>query len=299
MTKSRVITVGIDGSANSAQALSWAAREASKRGCGLRAIHTYSIPYTGGEFGAGAIYPAVHLEELNSAQVASVNEQLAGIVSAYPDLRIETVVEPGWATREIVERSGDAELTVLGSRGVSSFAAMVLGSVAHGVAHRSMVPVVLVPDVPVSGAIGRIVVGTDGSPSADAALDWAVTEAELWGAELSVLHAWEYPYVGPRSTVVEPVELMELDATRLLTDTVRALRSRHPETTVSIHAEVVRATATTALVEAAGASDLIVVGARGRSAIRSVLLGSTSASTLHRAVGPVAIVHAVIRELPR
>jgi nucleotide-binding universal stress UspA family protein len=38
--------------------------------------------------------------------------------------------------------------------------------------------------------MGRIVVGTDGSKSACAAVAWAAREAALRGAELHVIHAW-------------------------------------------------------------------------------------------------------------
>ena len=38
--------------------------------------------------------------------------------------------------------------------------------------------------------MGRIVVGTDGSKSACAAVAWAAREAALRGDELHVIHAW-------------------------------------------------------------------------------------------------------------
>src|SRR5215475_8258423 len=43
---------------------------------------------------------------------------------------------------------------------------------------------------------GRIVVGVDGSPSANAALRWAVRHAELTGDAVEAVIVWQYPIIG-------------------------------------------------------------------------------------------------------
>jgi nucleotide-binding universal stress UspA family protein len=291
MTNRGSLTVGVDGSDDSSCALRWAAREATRRGCALRVVHTYSIPYYGAEFGGLPVYSELSLEALRSSHETLVRDQLAGVVATYPQLEIETVVEAGWAVGAILERSSDADLTVVGASGSGSLAA-VLGSVAHGVAHRSKRPVVLVPNRPVTGDVKTIFVGSDGSGPSAAAVDWALTEAELWGAELTVVHAWEYPYLGPRTGTAEPAELMKLDAAHALADAVAELRVRRPDATAKIHGKLVTGSTAAALADAAADSDLLVVGSRGRGALKSVLLGSTSSAVIHRATCPVAVIHA-------
>jgi nucleotide-binding universal stress UspA family protein len=292
MTTSRTLTVGLDGSENSTCALLWAAREATQRNCRLRAVNIFTIPYYGGEFGVGAAYSAVDVDALRKSHDATVREQVEKVAADHPDLTIETVVESGWPIGALIERSEDAELIAMGSSGAGPLAAVFLGSVAHGVAHRSKRPVVLVPIGPVPDRVKHIVVATDGSRSAAAAMDWALTEAELWGAELTVVHAWEYPYVGLNRGTAEPVELMQLDAAHVLADAVSDLRSRRQATGAKIHAKLVLGPTATAIVDAAATTDLLVVGARGRGALKSMLLGSTSSAVIHRAHCPVAIIHA-------
>ena len=67
---------------------------------------------------------------------------------------------------------------------------------------------------------GRIVVGADGSAASVAALRWAAARAAEQQAELEVIHAWIYPYLGYRTSTHEPREMMALDAAKVLDSTV-------------------------------------------------------------------------------
>jgi nucleotide-binding universal stress UspA family protein len=292
MTNVQSLTVGVDGSENSRCALVWAAREARQRGCHLRVVHVYSIPYYGGDFGVGAAYSAVDVDTLRHAHESIVRDELEKIAVDYPDLTIETVVESGWPIGAILERATNSDMITIGSSGTGPMAAVFLGSVAHGIAHRSKHPVVLIPIGPMRERIEHVVVATDGSRPAAAALDWALMEAELWGAELTVVHAWEYPYIGLSRGTAEPVELMQLDAAQVLADAVADLRARRPTSGTTIRARLVLGSTAAAIVDAAATSDLLVVGARGRGALKSALLGSTSSAVIHRAHCPVAVIHA-------
>lgn len=292
MTTARTITVGVDGSEKSVPALTWAAREAVKRSARLRVVHAYTIPYIGGDFGTGAAYATIDLEALHGAHESVMADQISDVRKLHPELDIDTVVDSGPIVATIVDNSEDAELVVIGTQGAGSMIALFLGSVAHGVAHRAPCPVVLIPNIPIGTDVERIVVGTDGSPSADAAVDWAVAEAGRWGADLTVVHAWDYPYLGPRTGTAEPSELMELDAARELADSVAALRARRPAMTTTVHAKLAKGATADALIAAVPDCDLLVVGARGRGAFKSALLGSISSAVIHRATCPVAIIHA-------
>jgi nucleotide-binding universal stress UspA family protein len=70
--------------------------------------------------------------ELQAAQITASGETRAGLA--------------GEAAKAIVDEAGrfDADLIVVGSRGLSDFAALLLGSVAHKVIHYAHCPVLVV-----------------------------------------------------------------------------------------------------------------------------------------------------------
>jgi nucleotide-binding universal stress UspA family protein len=141
---------------------------------------------------------------------------------------------------------------------------------------------------------GRIVVGVDsGNPEeADAALRFALDEAELRGADLDVVHAWTAPYVGPRTGVTVPRAELEHDASRSLDESLlRVLEGRQLH--VPINARLVEAGPVEALVQAGEGADLLVVGCRGRGALASLVLGSVSRQVLRAAPCPVTVVRPV------
>jgi nucleotide-binding universal stress UspA family protein len=107
---------------------------------------------------------------------------------------------------------------------------------------------------------GRIVVGVDESPASVAALKWAAARANERAAELEVIHAWVYPYLGPRTGTHEPRELMALDAAQVLESVVsEAFGSDGPG--VAMEARLVEGKPADVLLEACAGADLLVVGA--------------------------------------
>lgn len=240
--------------------------------------------------GVGLGPTPVDMKALRAFHETTIEGQLAPIRSTYPTLVIESLVEVGSSVTTIVDASKDAELVVVGSRGAGSVTALLLGSVAHGVAHRASCPVVLVPDGPVL-PIRRIVVGTDGSPAADLAVEWGSSEAARWEAELTLVHVWDHPATSLDEGTTTSAHLMEADAKRVLELAAQAAEA-HLGHRGEIHCKLLRGSPGATLVDEARESDLLVVGARGLSALRSVFLGSTSNDVIHNARCPIAVIHA-------
>ena len=142
----------------------------------------------------------------------------------------------------------------------------------------------------------KIVVGVDGSEPSRQAMDWAWDEALLAGAELDLVHAWIYPYgVGHRVTVTEPVELVRLDAARLLDDEAQALTSRKGAGSgagpmPAIHAVMREGSPSDELLSESKDADLLVVGSRGRGGFLSLMLGSVAHQVSSHAQCPVVVV---------
>jgi nucleotide-binding universal stress UspA family protein len=138
-----------------------------------------------------------------------------------------------------------------------------------------------------SGSNGpRVVVGIDDSNEAKAALDWAIDEADLWRAGLTIVHAWSYPY-GLDSPATAKHDVMRVDAACELERAVERANSRGGS---SVDGMLVEGNAAEAIVEAASGADLVVVGSRGRGGLRSLVLGSVSSAVICHSPCPTVVV---------
>lgn len=145
MPDSSDVVVGVDGSDSSQLALKWAAREAVIREARLSVVHAWSTPYAvaPGGFGIGTLpVPDVHDE--SQAMLRSLVEQtLTGAEDRPKDIELLAVDDR--PARALLERSAEAGLLVVGSRGHGGFAELMLGSVSHQCLHHSKCAVVVVP----------------------------------------------------------------------------------------------------------------------------------------------------------
>jgi nucleotide-binding universal stress UspA family protein len=144
---------------------------------------------------------------------------------------------------------------------------------------------------------GRIVVGVDGSELSAAAMRWAVEEARLRGATLVAVHAWTFvppaavgePGVIPVAavTLMDDLEIGRAAAEALLDDAVSGV-----PTDVEVEKLVGEGSPGEVLVEAGAGAELVVVGTRGRGALKSALLGSVSSHVIGHAPCPVVVIRA-------
>jgi nucleotide-binding universal stress UspA family protein len=140
-----------------------------------------------------------------------------------------------------------------------------------------------------------IVVGVDHSDGAKAALRFALEEAELRGATLRVVHAWQYGYIaatgleGAYPAVGGDIKDMRDAAETALEETLR--ESISDTDAVAIERRVVQGRAASVLVEESQGADLLVVGSRGHGGFAGLLLGSVSQQCASHSACPVVIVH--------
>ena len=131
------IVVGVDGSEHSNAALRWALAEAEAHSGGMvTAVLSWQVPFLS--------FPgAFDRDELENAYKSFLIETVSAIAPK-PAVPLETLVAEGDPTESMVEASKDANLLVLGIRGRSPFAGLLLGSVSQGAAATAHCPVVLV-----------------------------------------------------------------------------------------------------------------------------------------------------------
>ena len=127
---------------------------------------------------------------------------------------------------------------------------------------------------------GAVVAGLDELTGATAALDWAVDEAVLRGRPLVLVHALDPE--GSRSVA-------RAESARLLDDATAHVRHRAGPS-LDLHRHVAEGDPTELLVTLSSGACAIVLGSRGRGAIRSTVLGSVSVGVSKQAACPV-IVH--------
>lgn len=273
------ILVGYDGSAGSERALAWAAREARLRGTTLTVCHAW-----------GPAYPARPTEVAALSQLArrSGEQTLAHGLRLAQRLmdasQVRPLLVPGAATAALCKQGDGADMVVVGSRGHSELAELLLGSVSSQVATHGRGPVVVVPGHwrTVPGHMpGPVVVGIDGSPSCEPAGAFAFEVAALHHVPVVAVCALaDAPGIlgGGRRVEEEFGHLMSL------------WEKEYPE--VAVRRIVADGSPRAALLSAATQAQLLVVGSRGRGGMRGMLLGSVSQVLLRHAPCPLCVAHA-------
>ena len=142
--------------------------------------------------------------------------------------------------------------------------------------------------------IRQILVPVDFSDHSARALDLAVSLAQAFGARLHLLHCYPIQLGGisPYGLVVP--ESLDRDVREAATRRLAEWREKASAAGVEVESEVTPifpSEAIAAQAESTGA-DLIVMGTRGLSGLRHVLLGSVAERTLRTAPCPVLTVKA-------
>ena len=135
------IIVGVDGSQPSREALRWAADEARLRQASLQVIMTWHTPFVGGHPYVGpAFEPSVFERDARKTL-----DELVDAVDTTGIPQVDRILTLGDAAASLLTASKDADLLVVGSRGLGGFAGLLLGSVSHHLAHHATCPLVIIP----------------------------------------------------------------------------------------------------------------------------------------------------------
>ncbi|MFR0357473.1 universal stress protein [Streptomyces sediminimaris] len=190
---SRPVTVGIDGSAPSLAAASWAAREAELRDAPLHMLAAWSV--------ADGVRPdAPEAAASRHWAVRSLDLALDRLRGRHPRLELHARLLNARPREALLNAGADAELLVLGSRGLGGTSALLLGSTGAQTAAQADFPVTLVRSLPHPHDLpdGPVLLAVDaGHDAPDNVIALAFEEAAMRKAPLRALYAWLPPGLLP------------------------------------------------------------------------------------------------------
>ena len=288
-TKLERILCPVDFSEFSSRAYAYASSLAHHCGAKLfvqHVIETWQYP-------SSSFAPTVDdYEEFWKALRTQSQEQLRSLIAGHTvnDVQVESATTEGTAADCILSFANQHEinLIVMGTHGVRGFERLMLGSVTERVLRKAPCPVLVVPELPpdlvASTTAGndvrvrKILACADFSDSSKEAVNFAISVAEDYDAELTVVNVLEAVSTAgcAEETAIAYKHLDELfpRQTGLGSRIRTAVRIGRPFREISKLALEIRA-------------DVAIMGARGRNSVDAVFFGSTTYRVVQSGVCPV------------
>jgi len=145
MSEIKLIVVGVDGSDSSRAALEWAYDEAAHHGASLTVVNAWHPPTLPMAPPYGHLPPEDYERQPMREALELLEQFTSALVPKTPAVDVRTSVAEGKNPAEVlIERSTEADLVVVGSRGHGGFLGMLLGSVSQHVVTHANCPVVVV-----------------------------------------------------------------------------------------------------------------------------------------------------------
>ncbi|MFF8670042.1 universal stress protein [Streptomyces sp. NPDC015242] len=185
----RTVTAGVDGSPESLAAAEWAAREALLRDLPLRLVYAWEWQPPAYVPTAGLPVPVPPTEQQRVAARRLLDETRERLARRHPGLGIDADEIPGQPAAALLKAAEEAELLVLGSRGLSRLAGYLVGSVALSVLAWSARPVVLVR----AGEHREGALAADASAADASVTDRPAADAPVAGAPVADDHGSDGP----------------------------------------------------------------------------------------------------------
>jgi nucleotide-binding universal stress UspA family protein len=282
------LVVGVDGSAASYAAVGWAAREAAMRRLDIRIVHAIAPTLMRStEAPDGTI---TRWQEVKARQAIERARRIVVEQKAEPRPKVHVEVSYAGVLATLVDASRDAQMIVVGTRGLDEFDSHRLGSVSSGLLHHAQCPVAIIHDPDSTGLEIRddapVLVGIDGSPASEAATALAFDEASRRHVPLVALHAWSdvgiFPILGM------DWRLYRDEGDEVLGERLAGWQEIYPD--VQVHRRLVCDVPARWLINESESAQLVVLGSRGRGGFDGLHLGSVSSAVAQSARVPVIVV---------
>ncbi|OLZ73687.1 stress-inducible protein [Streptomyces sp. IMTB 2501] len=296
----RTITVGLDGSPESRAAAEWAAREAMLRGLPVKLVQVWEpVPEP------MAQAPLLGAETHQHWTERIPRESAEGLRLRHPGVEVTTEQLTGRPAEALVNVARDADMLVLGSRGLGGIGGFLVGSVGRAVVAHTERPVVLVradeqatdehemdeADIPSAATAFRpVVLGLDLAGPDEALLGFAFEAAARRSVPLRVVHGWNPPPYYAYGMALEPAverEMAKGEAV-VLSEVLCPWRQKYPD--VEVVEQSHYGSPSLLLIDASREASLVVVGRRIRRASVGAHIGTVTHAVLHHSTAPVAVV---------
>lgn len=220
-------------------------------------IHVVSVETNGDD---SAVDPIVETATKRDVRVTSA------ILEREESIHAEIV---GYADEQ------DVDLIAMGTHGEGGLDRFRIGSVAEQTLQESPVPVATVHDeTRIAPDLERVLVATDGSSNARAAVDHAISLARAADATLQAVHVTEEKPLEADEGTYDVVETSEI-GTPAIDDVLERARAAGLDE-LEIYTPEGRVDQAILAVAAERSADCIVVGSHGKTGMRRYLLGSNT-----------------------
>ncbi|MGW9115063.1 universal stress protein [Streptomyces sp. NPDC055663] len=139
--RDRDVVVGVDTARPCDALLSFAFDEASRRGCTLRALHSWTLPPLAGYGGAYGPETNARIAEIERT---GLDDMLRPWQDMYPAVDLDAQATLGRASVQLLEAGSGAGLMVVGRHIRRSSLGRHIGPIAHAVLHHSTAPVAVI-----------------------------------------------------------------------------------------------------------------------------------------------------------
>ena len=261
------ILVATDGSDPSRAAVGWASRLAEDLSAELMAVYGYDVDNETGIPDAEQTAAAQYRLDRWCAEQGALGIDMRR--RAYPG-------DPRSVLRDAIARE-QPDLVVVGTRGGGGFPGLVVGSVTEWLTQVATYPLAVVPDTGRDRTGGPILVGVDGSPQSNRALDWAIGLAGRLRRTIEAVYATSGGHDPAVDAVSREIARARAAATALHIRLEWSMRGEHPVTALATRSDDEE-------------PEMIVVGARGFGAFGELTIGRVPRQLLRAAHRPVVII---------
>jgi len=231
------------------------------------------------------------LEDIERKTKSEAEEKLKGLIEALKPVKSRYIVEVGDAREAIldVEEKEDVDLVIMASHSKGLVEKVLIGSTAEKVARHSIKPILILKGKEIETP-RNIVVAYDFSETSEKALHFTIELFKAFKPHITLLHIEEDIDLPIVEEVKERVlKKYSEEKKKYLGDLAQKIASEGIEVSLVIRKDRDPAESIVKYVRENEHMDLLVIGSKGLSGLKRIILGSTSSDVFRKVEKPVLI----------